>query len=350
MNTENRIIGLDIIRIIAMIIVTSIHFELHLDIARPYDTMPFYNRAFVSWLQSMFPLFVNLFVMLSGFLLCDKTFRIQRISKLWCMVYVSSTIVSLLTIAFIPSCVSPSTLLHGVFPILSNNYWYFYTYFLLLLFMPLLNAIARNAVWLKNVAIMGGVIIALTNINPFKDADGVLGDCSLMWFAYMYLVGAYVKNYDVHGKRKWWAVVLAISMILQFVFAYQQVKLPHNIILDARTALLPILSSVAMFLLLKDFKTAEKTSCRILKQMGEASVYVYIIQENAFLRSIFWEAIAANNCLQSPILIVRWLLAVVVLFIAAVILEKIVSYIYTKWLIKLDNRLASFLESCFQIK
>ena len=196
----------------------------------------------------------------------------------------------------------------------------------------------------------GGVIIALTNINPFKDADGVLGDCSLMWFAYMYLVGAYVKKYDVYGKRKWWAIVFAISMILQFVFAYQQVKLPHNIILDARTALFPILSSVAMFLLLKDFKTAEKTSCRILKQMGEASVYVYIIQENAFLRSIFWEAIAANNCLQSPILIVRWLLAVVVLFIAAVILEKIVSYIYTKWLIKLDNRLASFLESCFQIK
>ena len=72
------------------------------------------------------------------------------------MVYVSSTIVSLLTIAIIPSCVSASTLVHGAFPILSNNYWYFYTYFLLLLLMPLLNGVARNAVWLKNVTIMGG--------------------------------------------------------------------------------------------------------------------------------------------------------------------------------------------------
>ena len=87
---NKRLIGLDFIRVFAMIVVTSIHFVEYSDLIHEYNAIPAYNKVLISFLRSLFPLFVNLFVMLSGFLLCRKQFNLHRILKLWLIVYNSS--------------------------------------------------------------------------------------------------------------------------------------------------------------------------------------------------------------------------------------------------------------------
>lgn len=85
-------------------------------------------------------------------------------------------------------------------------------------------------------------------------------------------------------------------------------------------------------MLLKDIK--RKTglfSTRLLKRLSVSAVFVYIIQENSFLRFKLWEIISVNDYLCSPLLIVRWGEAVVLLFIAAMVLDYLVEKIYSKW-------------------
>ena len=79
--------------------------------------------------------------------------------------------------------------------------------------------------------------------------------------------------------------ILIITLSFQFLFAFYHIHLPLKISLTSDTALFPFFSSIALFMLLKDIK--RKTglfSTRLLKRLSVSAVFVYIIQENSFLR------------------------------------------------------------------
>lgn len=86
---KQRYSGIDIIRILSMVMITSIHFICYSHVNSSINDIPHFNKVFIHVLQVFNKDFINLFVMISGYLLCTKTDTLKRIIPLWMKVFVS---------------------------------------------------------------------------------------------------------------------------------------------------------------------------------------------------------------------------------------------------------------------
>lgn len=212
--------------------------------------MPFYNRIFCDTLITLTYCFVNIFVMMSGYLLCEKDFKVGRITSTWLMVWFTSVSTAFLVCLIHPEGISVNGMFRSLFPILTASYWYIVSYFLLLLVTPLLNkalelssekALRRALLWI------GVLVLIFMNFNPLVDSDSYVGpDSALPWFCYMYVVGAFIRKYGVSVFNVV-AILGFISFVVLFSTLYFQVALPQGVVIHSTSSLFSVLLALALF-------------------------------------------------------------------------------------------------------
>lgn len=136
------------------------------------------------------------------------------------------TLVSITIITFCPGLLNVDRIIHSAAPILSGNYWYFCTYILLLTCATPINKLVSS--WgrrrFRTILICGGAIITvLLGLNPYIITSKYIGpQYSLVWFVFVYLLGAYIRLYGIGGTRCLWALLLlsvsVIELLLGAVF------------------------------------------------------------------------------------------------------------------------------------
>ena len=194
-----RIFGLDLLRIFAIIIITTIHFWCYSDLGRNVDFLPTYNRIFLYIFKTLSFSFTDLFVLISGYFLCDKNFSYRRIVSLVMQVYFTSLVVSVLVLIIDSQSWDINSIIKGFLPISTANYWFINTYILLCLFIPFINkfisTLHHNE--FKNLVIVYVVVnTILMTANPLTNSEYFIAKYSTYsWFIFMYLIGAYLKNY-----------------------------------------------------------------------------------------------------------------------------------------------------------
>lgn len=143
---QNRNPAMDILRIVAVLCVISIHFFYHTGYySTTADNVPMY---FATVLRTLFSVCVPLFMILSGFLLCNKTLKKGYYSGIrkTIIVYI---LVAIACIIY-KSCngsytLTPLTFFTGIFDFSGANYsWYIEMYIGLFLIIPFLNIIYKN--------------------------------------------------------------------------------------------------------------------------------------------------------------------------------------------------------------
>lgn len=203
---ETRNVGLDLLRITAMCLVTSIHFLNYLGFDNVDSEAAISVRLFISTLRALDLNFINLFVLLSGFLLCNSSFSYMRIIKIWIQVLFVGVLVALIAIIINPSIVCTNGLVHTCFPFLTASYWYIVQYTMLLLLVPFYNRCLQNidSRRLGKLLIIVGLFVMLYfNLNPFTDINMYIGGArSIVWFSYLYFVGAYISKIHKNGLTK----------------------------------------------------------------------------------------------------------------------------------------------------
>ena len=146
-NSENNrsrkeTIGFDILRLVAMMMVTMLHITGHG--LEGVAIRPFCGAYWITLILNTFSLpAVNCFVLISGYFLSRKDTSLKKVGKLWLQVWTYSVAVYLVL------CVMPdanvhfnvSTLVECLFPLLSHQYWFFTCYLLLYLVAPILNKV-----------------------------------------------------------------------------------------------------------------------------------------------------------------------------------------------------------------
>ena len=241
--------GIEFLRIFAMTLVSCIHFLCYNNMWDNTD-MPAYNRLFCDVLVTLTYCFVNIFVMMSGYLLCEKDFKISRITSTWMMVWITCVSTAAVVCMLCPRVFSINGAIRSVFPVLTASYWYIVSYFLLLLVTPFLNKAMAvcSANNLRNTLLgIGFLVLIFMNFNPLIDAESYVGhDSALPWFCYMYAIGAYIRKYGI-PRYNIIAIVGLLSFTILLSLKYFQIQLPQGIVVLTTSSLFSVLLAIALF-------------------------------------------------------------------------------------------------------
>lgn len=102
-------------------------------------------------------------------------------------------------------------------PILTNQYWFFTYYVLLIVLAPMLNLFIKNVTreqLKKSLSILLIIFSIVPTFNIFKDSFGTNGGYSVIWFIILYLIASYIRLYGVKQKFYGMGYVLASIFLL----------------------------------------------------------------------------------------------------------------------------------------
>lgn len=288
---RSRNYGIDILRIISMFMVTLQHFCRQGGLTgTPEDGISFYIlTAFVVICYGA----VDIFALISGYVMRDKTIKYQKLVNLWIQVFFYSVSLSVIEI-FVTGT---NRIIPALFPVLTRQFWYFSAYFFMFFFIPSFNTMIEKFSFtaMRRFLIIGFITLCfVSNIQKFFTSEIIsIGQgYNLFWLSFCYLVGAFINKYfDVFlsVKKSTYILITSLCMFLTFVFntfLYNweipifQNYMPKDffMVYTSPTVFVP---SACLLILFAQMKV--NGNKKILKIFSTAAFSVYIIQTQPFI-------------------------------------------------------------------
>lgn len=194
MKKAGRDYGLDILRLICIIMLAVYHFLNYYGSA--YTDITSYGRKAIL-VQNFFwaggRVICNVFLYISAWYLCEKEFRIERIFKTWFTVFAYSLIIG---IVFYIRCKDMTFLIKHFFPISTGIVWYVSMYMGILIITPLLN-ILLDEKYRKHTRIVVIMFLVMQCVIPSFYAKYSYPGSVLSWFTVAYLMIGIMKKEKV---------------------------------------------------------------------------------------------------------------------------------------------------------
>lgn len=292
-----RYAGIDIIKIVALIFVVTVHSFLHTGFYSTPMSVDFgLFQIFFRWAAFCC---VPLFMTVTGYLMCRKKLErgfyagVLRVLVIYILISIINVIFN---ICFHHYVYTPWAFVRGLFMYSDAQYsWYVEYYFSLYLLIPFINQAYHGMRTRRKKRIMLLTVCFLflfaqsffigtdlpTQIKPFPNffTRGYP-------FAY-YLIGAYLRDFPPKPApyRKWkylalYCAALAWASVITFYQCITNTEYGgtwrpwHN---DDYAAWPVALMTVSLFLLLFDIRIRSKTVCAVLKRLSNATFAAYLI-------------------------------------------------------------------------
>lgn len=279
---KSRASGIDLLKIMSMFFVLLLHNLMHggmLD-AVAFDSANWFG---VWTVQAIAIVAVDIFAMITGFLLVTKPFAWRRLfSVLWPTLFWSWMMALIVKALGFP--LTPTHWLKAIIPIW--NYWYVNAYVGMFLLVPFLNAGMKQLTkkQLRPILlILLGVSVTIGWIGRFNLQNGY----TAFWLAEMYLIGGYIRLYpeDFQWHRGIlvgiYAVMSGLTVGLYYVDWRLQLGIPRAMVLSYVSPLV-VIAAIALFLSLYQVKFASTRLQKLLKQGAKVSFAVYLIDGSMF--------------------------------------------------------------------
>ena len=191
--------GIDLLRIIAMLMIVAHHFALHSGIVCD-DSI---SDVFKSVMALGGKTGVNIFVLITGVYAGGKVKR-EKIFKLIGCTTIYSVLLTGMAVVLGCSSLSKKLLIKACLPwLFGNNYWFIVTYLELYILAPLMNKVIQSLDerTYKNYLVLFACLLYLLPavIGRFIETND-FGYNSLIWFVYLYFLGAYLGKYEFLTK------------------------------------------------------------------------------------------------------------------------------------------------------
>lgn len=330
---DGRNLSVDLLKIIAMVMVVALHISSH-GIKNAEITVGSAVYWFVTVLNTFSLVAVNCFVLTSGYFFSQKAPSPRRIIPLWVQVCTYSVGM------YIIMCMIPSTgiqfsvrkLIEYGLPILTNQYWFFKYYVLLLLISPILNHWIRTAEkrqYEESLLLLLLMFSVLPSVNIFGDTFGTASGYSLIWFSILYLIAGYIRKYSFPTKQYFlWYLGLNMFLCMMRICggALGGVFATFASIQSMYNSPLVVSSSVAIFLgfLGSNWNFGAKISW-LLKRISRFSFAVYLFHDHGAFSSILWnEWVRLGDYVDSGMLFVgRAVNTWILIFMCGMVLETV---------------------------
>ena len=323
--------GLELLRIIAMIIIILYHFVIYSKIDLYSAELVFSSKI----LRNGGKLGVNIFILISAYFMVNKKFKWTRILNIVIQTFFYSILFYLIFLSLGRAEFNISSILSVFMPISYTEYTFVTLYVMLMFLSPLLNLLIKK-IGKKMHGIICIVLSCVIVLFPYFNMI-VLGRASefpfvntLVWFVVLYLIAGYIRLYvkSVSQNQKVWLYLLLVVFVtLQMVY---------TIYIDFREscyeqAIGNTVISIILLLIFKDFKFKN----RFINTVASTTFGIFLIHENPYIRGWWWNFLV--NTFSN--FIKNYVLLALTLTLITFILFSIIDYIRLKTIHRLTQNL-----------
>lgn len=326
-SANERVIGLDILRILACFGITMIHFQGYTSLLGVVNEFSI-NGLLVYVFNALSRTSVNIFVIISGYFLVRSKFKWERVFLVAGETLCYSLLLFLIGIAFSLEKMSLSIVIKSFLPIISRHYWFATAYVVLYLVSPFVNKLVMSLSKREyTTLILGAALLfsAWTTLLWFTEGALTAGKTGILWLIYMYLIGGYFRIYPPKLRTR--TLLFSAVALLVFLVAYQYLKgrlgLLSNFAFLEEDSLFSLLLSAILFLLFLRIKFETPWLNKLITSIGGASFGVYLIQEHGMVRSWLWLKVVKSDTIAND-----WYLFLVYIFVVIVLLA--IAFVVSK--------------------
>ncbi len=215
--------GIDALRILSMLMVVTLHVLGHggiLDSTKAYSV----NYEIAWFIEILALCAVNCYALISGYVGVYAKFKFSNLILLWLRVVFYSVGIAIVMKLMIPDIpLNLKGFVTLLFPVMTGKYWYFTSYFLMYLFIPILNyalkSLSQNILKLSLLAIVFLTSVVAPVANIFSDNIWWLGGgYSTFWLIILYLIGGYIRRFGAleNVKKIWFCLAYLFFAFLTF--------------------------------------------------------------------------------------------------------------------------------------
>lgn len=333
-NIRNQ--GLDLLRVICMLMVVCLHYLGQGGLVEGALTFLSPNWFLGQLIAGFCRVCVNCFILISGYFMCTSKFRLGKWVSIWIQTMFYSVAIYLILVIFgiIPFTVSELVKSFLVFTL--SRYWFVTSYLLLLIVSPFLNyaiAYMDQRAHATCCFVMFLIFSVLHNVVYICDFAWMNGGSGLIGFCVMYVFAAYIRKYvSVYtAKTKRALINYVICMLItvgERVLAYgvtpyifgtpilTSLFYPYNSITN-------IVGSIALFLVFLNISTLSKPLTRVIQFVAPVSFAVYLIHMHPSLQVPLWEILTPYAYAHSPWMLTHMVICVGGIFIASCAIEHL---------------------------
>lgn len=337
----NRLANVDLLRIIAMFCIVVGHCIMYGVIGVDWTEKPIDVHCvgdMVAW-GEMYGMFflasigVNCFVMLSGYLLAESGYRWKSVMKTWLATFAYSFGITLIFLML--GKASVGDLLRSAAPVYFGQYWFMSMYIGLALVAPFLSKLV--SVLSKRDYIIMLIVLSVLNLRLFKFPYGEIygGPMSLVWFVYLFLVGAFVRKYRPfetfrHFGKCYFAfgILLASAYMILQLIQYKLDGRPLNYGGTFNNSF-TFVTSLLIFLWAVYLRIPSGRFSRVVCSVGPLALGVYLVSEHPLLRHVIWnETFHLRGYINSPWVPVVIIGVSLVVFAAGLLVEWVRQWLF----------------------
>lgn len=303
--TNQRNTGIDLLRIISMLMIVILHV---IGVGGLLSSIDCDNNLtyWAVWFLEIFAYgAVNCYALISGYVGITSKYRISNLIMLWLRVEFYSVLIPIVFRCFGEKSIGKFELLSSLFPVFTNEYWYFTSYFILFLFIPLLNQAVNHLEKRQFRMIIIAVIVVVCIIYPifrvkFEDGFALFDGYSPFWLMILYLFGAYIRKYKPFAQIKNKVLLsifffsIALTLFSKIIIQIVTVRIIESVKYDnmwvSYISFTVLVSSVSLFLLFERFK-GNRVVNRINCFFVPLAFSVYLIHMNPYV----WRRILNNH-------------------------------------------------------
>lgn len=300
MKSATRNYGIDLLRIVSMLAIVTMHILGHGGAISTSD-IPV-NTFIATMLESLCSPAVNCFILVSGFVGFRNEHyfpKLRNLVKLFFQVVFYGFVINAVMKVLHPDQVGFSAVLGPFLPVSNDVYWFFTCYFAMFILSPLVNYFVHKAD--RNMIFMTVVVIFFFGIyEVFSDPFMFQRGFHFAWFVFMYTLGAIIKKLNIIEKasnRKCLiciGICTVITWLPRLIPAYFWVPVLNVAIyqkmLDSYCSPTVIFMAVSVICLFGKIKINPSSfATHIISFLSTAAFSVYLIHDNTLVRK-FWIA------------------------------------------------------------
>ncbi|MEI5993203.1 acyltransferase [Candidatus Enterococcus mansonii] len=331
----------ELFRILSAFVIVMHHYVVHSEWV--YGEKLGVKQIFLDIIGSAGKFGVNCFLLISGYFFVTTVFKPKKLLSLWLQVFFYSLGIFLIVVFFSkdPSILTFKNTIAVSFPVIFQQYWFISSYVLLYCLAPFLNILVKNMDKKQHLFLLI-VLFAFLSVKP---AISLLvanfgGVESGMWFLFIYFIAAYIKMYPesfAESSKSYFIKsgivfgIIIVSITLLAIHNHQSENgLSKSLIMDIHSPLYLLLA----ILLFCGFKNWDMGSIPVINLLGSATLGVYLIHDNNYVRHYLWKQLTA---FKSTYYGIKLILVSFVIIISVYVVSSIIDILRQRLFTGLSN-------------
>lgn len=328
---NGRNYGIDLLRILSMYMVVVLHVLGCGGILDNCEKFSF--NYYIAWfLETSAYCAVDVFAMISGYVMVNIKFNGFKMLPLWLTVFYYSLLITFI-LKFVPSFsliheITNKELIKSFLPVVSRQYWYFSAYFGMYFFIPFLNKMIQN-LSRKEYTILCGTILTIFSLLPViglkrSDAFNMGWGYTTAWLVCLYIIGGYFKKFPITiSKIKCFLLYIGSIFCAWFAKFISHFLIKLLFKLDTEldlfidyTSIFIITSGISLLLLFSNLKIERAKVQNIISFVSSLAFSVYLIHVQPFVFNYILRNKFVNLAFEKPIfLVIKVLLFALLIFV-----------------------------------